>query len=168
MSIDASVKLMNLMYKVLYIIKLHVVFQVESGINELLSAKCPASIINPPGDTTYLLRDYEVERKRGRHENGDRVQSEEAFCGHTSLHSKSGYLFLFSQYDKNNKSIRLNSNPWVSIALTCLNLSTILLHSSFYYLSSQVLFHYKFFSVMNPITFYCIYVITLDAVMYLL
>ncbi|KAI0230282.1 Fibrocystin-L [Lamellibrachia satsuma] len=90
--------------------------EVESAINELLSAKCPASIINPPGDNTYLLRDYEVERKRGWHENGDRVQSEEAFCGRTSLHSKSGYLFLFSQYAKNNKPIRLNSNPWMCLA----------------------------------------------------
>ena len=144
----------------------------ESAINELLSVKCPASIINPPGDTTDLLRDYEVERKRGRYENGDRVQSEEAFCGRTSLHSKSGYLFLFSQYDKNNMPIRLNSNPWVSIDITDNSLaftSTTFLHSSFFHPSGQVLFHDEIFSIMNPIImFYCIYVLTLDAIMYLL
>ena len=137
LSLHVSVTL-ALLQKVLTIIKLHVVvFQMEYAINELLSVKCPASIINPPGDTTDLLRDYEVERKRGWHENGDRVQSEEAFCGRTSLHSKSGYLFLFSQYDKNNKPIRLNSNPWVSIDITDNSLAFIS-SQSFYILLSFI------------------------------
>ncbi|KAI0230284.1 Fibrocystin-L [Lamellibrachia satsuma] len=87
--------------------------EVESAINELLSVKCPASIIKPPEDTTYLLRDYEDKRVSGQYyENGDRVQSEEAFCGHTSLHSSNDMFLFYQSY----KPIRLNSNPWMCLA----------------------------------------------------
>ena len=88
-----------------------VVFQVESVINELLGVRCPDSIIKPSEDTTYLLRDYEDAFVDQYYEHGDRVQLEEPFCGHTSLHTSTD-MYLFYPY--NSKPIILNSNPWVS------------------------------------------------------
>ncbi|KAK2180969.1 hypothetical protein NP493_419g08002 [Ridgeia piscesae] len=82
--------------------------EVESSINSILSVKCPDSIIKPPEDTTYLMRDYEDEFTGQYYEHGDRVKSEEAFCGHTSL--RSGHsIKLF------DKPVRLNSHPWDSV-----------------------------------------------------
>ena len=88
-----------------------VVHQVESSINSLVSVKCPDSIIKPPEDTTYLMRDYEDEFTGQYYEHGERVKSEEAFCGHTSLRH-SNFIRLFDSQSR--KPVRLNSYPWVS------------------------------------------------------
>jgi len=85
----------------------------ESTIKELLGVRCPDSIIKPPEDTTYLLRDYEDTFVSGQYyEHGKRVKSEEAFCGQSSLQTVNRDMYLF--YPHNYKPIRLNSNPWVS------------------------------------------------------
>ena len=88
-----------------------VVYQVESSINSLLGVKCPDSIIKPSEDTTYLTRDYEDKFTGQYYEHGQRVRSEEAFCGHTSL--RSGYSI--NLVDPNSRRpVRLNNYPWVS------------------------------------------------------
>ena len=88
-----------------------VVYQVESSINSLLGVKCPDSIIKPPEGSTYLIRDYEDEFTGQYYEHGERVRSEDAFCGRTSLRTNY-YMRLFGTNSR--KPIRLNSYPWVS------------------------------------------------------
>ncbi|KAK2177032.1 hypothetical protein NP493_621g00009 [Ridgeia piscesae] len=83
--------------------------EVESSINSLVSVKCPDSIIKPPEDTTYLMRDYEDEFTGQYYEHGERVKSEEAFCGHTSLRHNN-FIRLFDSQSR--KPVRLNSYPW--------------------------------------------------------
>ena len=85
----------------------------KDAIHELLSVRCPAGIISPPEDTTLLLRDYEGARVWSVYEHGTRVQSERAFCGHTSLHVTGVHLHLLKQENRDNRPIVLNTNPWV-------------------------------------------------------
>lgn len=127
-------------------------FQVESALSELLSIRCPASIISPPKDTTHLLREYEDKLAPYKWEHGERVKAEEPFCGRTALYSKSYLFLLFTDHDKTTP-IRLNSNPWVS-RYCCLQSFlyhfTISLHSSFIYPVDQVLFYQKIIYFINP------------------
>ena len=89
-------------------------FQVESAITELLGVRCPDSIIKPPEDTTYLLRDYEGKYTDGiAPEFGAPMTSEEAFCGQTLLHTVDD-MYLLYPHMTHFKPIPLNSNPWVS------------------------------------------------------
>ena len=88
-------------------------FQVESAITELLGVRSPDSIIKPPEDTTYLLRDYEGKYTDGiAPEFGAPMTSEEAFCGQTLLHTVDD-MYLLYPHMTNFKPILLNSNPWV-------------------------------------------------------
>ena len=117
----------------------------ESSINSILSVKCPDSIIKPPEDTTYLMRDYEDEFTGQYYEHGDRVKSEEAFCGHTSL--RSGHsIRLF------DKPVRLNSHPWVSrYYYSCL----VVLYLSSFGLLATVQFLQQMLFYARQLLFFC-------------